>query len=75
MVTTKVRRIGNSLGVVIPASLLSQLNIGEGQQVTVTVADQALVLRPVSLKTSRLLERSKLLLATHRDAIEGVGHE
>ena len=32
----KIRRIGNSLGVVLPKDLLAQLGVGEGDELVVT---------------------------------------
>lgn len=34
----KVRKIGNSLGVVLPKELLAQLGVGEGDELVVTSA-------------------------------------
>lgn len=75
MAITKIRKVGNSAGLLIPATLMNALRIREGDTVNMEVVDGAILVRPVSLKTQRLLERSEELLRTHRDALKGIDHE
>lgn len=37
--TTTIRRVGNSLGVILPKKLLEQRNLGEGDRVSVALGD------------------------------------
>ena len=37
MVETKLRRIGNSLGIVLPSAVLKELRLSEGDEVSVAV--------------------------------------
>lgn len=75
MTITKIRKVGNSLGVLLPASALNQLKLAEGDSVSVLVVDGALSVRPISLKTERLMTRSEGLLRRHRDALIGIGND
>jgi len=38
MVDLKIRKVGNSLGVILPQEVLNQLHIGDGDKVFLTVA-------------------------------------
>lgn len=60
-----VRRIGNSLGVIIPRATLEQWGIGEGDSLVVDDAG----IRPVSPPSSQALDRLK-----HGIALETVRH-
>ena len=49
VIDLKVRRIGNSLGVVLPKEALAELDVGEGDVITLTEgADGSLRVTPAS---------------------------
>ena len=35
MTTTRIRRVGGSLGMILPKSLLERMNLGEGDEVSI----------------------------------------
>jgi putative addiction module antidote len=35
MATTKIRKVGGSLGMILPKNLLDQMNLGEGDEVSI----------------------------------------
>lgn len=48
-----IKRWGNSQGVVIPALLIKQLNLTNGQELEIEARDGAIVLTPVRTKERR----------------------
>ena len=44
--TLKVRRIGNSLGVVLPKEVLAKLRVSEGDELTISDAPAGVMLQP-----------------------------
>jgi antitoxin MazE len=47
MITTRIRKWGNSLAVRFPMSVLSQINLQENGEVEIKVEDNKLILSPV----------------------------
>jgi putative addiction module antidote len=52
----KVRRVGNSRGVVLPASLLEELGLSEGDQLFATRTQDGLLLSPYDPTLARAIE-------------------
>jgi antitoxin component of MazEF toxin-antitoxin module len=50
MVITKIRKIGNSLGIGIPVPILNELNLSVGASVELVVEDSVLKVIPVQTK-------------------------
>lgn len=75
MTTTKCREIGNSLGVLLSGTVRQQLNLRKGDEMSVAVIDGALVMRPVSPRTARILASAPDLMRQHRDALQDLGVE
>jgi putative addiction module antidote len=67
--TLKVRRIGNSLGVVLPKEVLAQLNVGEGAELTVTDTPDGVALRAYDAELARQLEIGRKLMHRYRNAL------
>lgn len=44
-VERKIRKIGNSLGVILPADMLKQINAAEGDSVYVELKDDQIIIR------------------------------
>jgi antitoxin component of MazEF toxin-antitoxin module len=42
----KIRKIGNSLGVILPSDLLKYLELKEGSSVNVTMSNEKIVIEP-----------------------------
>jgi antitoxin ChpS len=47
---TQVRKIGNSSGTIIPAQLLKQMHLNEGDSLDVVIGEGCIVIRPVKEK-------------------------
>lgn len=67
--TLKVRRIGNSLGVVLPKEVLVKLRVGEGDQLSVSETPDGVALTPYDDETERQLEIARDLMSRYRNAL------
>jgi putative addiction module antidote len=66
----KVRRIGNSLGVVLPKETLAQLGVGEGDELIVTrMPGGVLRLTPGEVDLERQIEVARRGMKRYRDAL------
>ncbi len=67
---TKLRKIGNSLGVILPKETLNELQVEEGQALYVTKAeDGSLRLAPVDEEFERQMEIGRDLTKRYRNAL------
>ena len=64
-----VRRIGNSLGVVLPKDLLDHYGIKEGDTVDVERGERAIELRPRNADLSEQLKAARIGMAKYRVAL------
>ena len=53
---TQVRKIGNSAGTIIPAPLLKELKLREGDSIDVSVSDNCIIIKAASGKPKSALE-------------------
>jgi antitoxin ChpS len=53
---TQVRKIGNSAGAIIPAPVLKELKLREGDSIDVSVSDNCIIIRPATGKPKYSLE-------------------
>lgn len=67
--TLKVRKIGNSLGVVLPKEVLAKLNVEEGAELTVTETPDGLVLSAYDDEVARQIEIGRDLMKRYRNAL------
>lgn len=51
---TQIRKIGNSLGNIIPATLIRQLDLSEGADIEVKVVGQKIIIEPIQPKKKPL---------------------
>ena len=66
----KLRKIGNSLGIVLPKEALAHLKIEEGDSVCATEgADGSLRLSPSSPEVARQLEEAQDIIKRYRNAL------
>ena len=65
----KVRRIGNSLGVVLPKAVLARLRVGEGETLAATETPDGLVLRAVDDRVAGQVEAARDLMRRYRNAL------
>jgi putative addiction module antidote len=62
MTTLKIRKIGNSLGVVLPKEVLDRLSIGEGEHLTLVEAPNELRLLKGEAGFDQKLEAAKYVM-------------
>lgn len=66
----KLRKIGNSVGVVLPKEALAHLKVQEGDTICVTEsADGSLRMTPTSPEVTRQLEAAQGLVRRYRHAL------
>jgi putative addiction module antidote len=66
----KVRKIGNSLGIVLPKETLAQLGVGEGDELIVTnTPDRALRVTRGEVELDRQLEAARKGMKRYRNAL------
>ena len=66
----KLRKIGNSVGVVLPKEALAHLNLREGDMVSLTeAADGSLRLAAANAEFSRQLEIAKDVMDRYRNTL------
>ncbi|OFW18793.1 MAG: AbrB family transcriptional regulator [Acidobacteria bacterium RIFCSPLOWO2_02_FULL_65_29] len=66
----KLRKIGNSVGIVLPREALTHLNVGEGDTVCVTdAAGGSLRLSPGTAESRRQLEAAQNVIRFYRNAL------
>ena len=70
--TLKVRRIGNSLGVVLPKEVLAKLNVGEGAELTVTDTPDGVALSAVDDDTADLMKLAEGIMAKRRRVLKAL---
>ena len=69
MVTLKIRKIGNSLGVVLPKEVLAKLRAEEGDEVHFTESPEGFRLTPYDAEFERQMEMAERVMRKHRDAL------
>jgi len=66
----KLRKIGNSVGIVLPREALTHLNVSEGDTVCVTeAAAGSLRLSPGTAESARQLEAAQNVIRFYRNAL------
>lgn len=70
--TLKVRRIGNSLGVVLPKEVLAKLNVGEGAELTVTDTPDGVALTATRDDTAELMKLAEGIMAKRRRVLKAL---
>ncbi len=67
--TLKVRRIGNSLGVVLPREVLAKLRVGEGDALSVSETPDGVSLTPYDGEIERQLSAARDIMGRYRNAL------
>jgi putative addiction module antidote len=65
----KVRKIGNSLGVILPREVISQLKVGEGDSVALSEAPDGYHLTPYDPEIARQVEIGKKIMRRYRNTL------
>jgi len=64
----KVRKIGNSLGVILPRATLDELNVEEGDELFVVHTPEGLRLTPYDPDFADAVADAREFMRTHRNA-------
>ncbi|MES1156305.1 MAG: AbrB/MazE/SpoVT family DNA-binding domain-containing protein [Alphaproteobacteria bacterium] len=68
-VTLKVRRIGNSLGVVLPKEVIAKLRVGEGDQLAVSDTPDGVALRAFDGELQEQIDAARRAMKRYRNAL------
>lgn len=69
----KIRRIGNSLGVVLPKEMLQRLRVAEGDRIFFTSApDGSIRVTPYDPEFERQMEAARKGMAAYRNALRSL---
>jgi putative addiction module antidote len=69
MVKLTVRKIGNSLGVILPQETLSDLNVKEGDTLSATATPEGVRLTAFDPEFAAQLEVAKTVMRENRDVL------
>ena len=73
MLDLKVRKVGNSLGVVLPKEVLSRLNLEDGDKVFLTEApDGSYRITPYDPEFEKQLKIGKKFMAKYRNTLKAL---
>lgn len=67
--TLKVRKIGNSLGVVLPKDVLAKLRVSEGDELIVSETPDGVALTGYDAEVARQIEIGRDLMKRYRNAL------
>ena len=67
--TLKVRKIGNSLGVVLPKDVLAKLRVGEGDELAVSDTPDGVALSSYDAETLRQIELMRDIMDRYRNTL------
>ena len=65
----KIRRVGNSLGLVLPKEALAQLNVGDGDQLYITEAPGGFRLTAADPEFAKQMEIAEKGMKRYRNAL------
>jgi putative addiction module antidote len=66
----KLRKVGNSIGVVLPKDVLAHLKVGEGDKICVTDGtDGSVRLSPASAEFTRQMEAANDIIRRYRNTL------
>ena len=70
--TLKVRKIGNSLGVVLPKDVLAKLRVSEGDELTVSETAEGVALQAADEDTAELMKLAEDIMAKRRRVLKAL---
>ena len=68
-ISVKVRRIGNSLGLILPKEAAQLLQAEEGETLTVTRSPDGLRLTPYEPDFERKIEKARSIMSRYKNAL------
>jgi putative addiction module antidote len=72
MTRLKIRKIGNSLGVVLPKDVLEQLKVKEGDTLNVAAAPTGITLSVSDEEVDRLMEMAERIMDENREVLRAL---
>lgn len=70
MVSLKIRKIGNSLGVVLPKEVIAQLRTGEGEEVFLLEGpNNSYRITPFDPAFGKKMQKAEEIMARHRNTL------
>ena len=69
MTTLTIRRIGNSLGVILPQEIIGKLKVGEGDRITLTESPEGMRITPYDPEFEKQMEISRKGMRKFRNAL------
>ena len=73
MVELKIRKFGNSLGVVLPKEVISRLQTGDGQRVfLIEAADGDYRLTPYDPAFEKRMDKAEKIMARYRNTLHAL---
>ena len=73
MVELKVRKFGNSLGVVLPKDVINRLHTGDGEKLfLIEAADGDYRLTPYDPKFEKKMEKAEEIMSRYRNALRAL---
>lgn len=69
METLKIRKVGNSLGVVLPKTITSRLHVGEGDSIYLSEAPDGFRLTAMDESFAREMEAAEEIMREDRDLL------
>jgi len=70
MTTLKITQIGNSLGIILPKEILTQLNVDKGDTLFVTRTPDGVAFTGYDPKIARQMEVARKIMRENRDALK-----
>lgn len=69
---TKIRKIGNSLGVILPKEVLARMHVGEGDEVMLSETPLGVALRAYAEPKASQLEVARDVMARRRNVLKAL---
>lgn len=70
MVTLKIRKVGNSLGIVLPKEVISRLRTGQGEEVFLLEGpDNTYRITPFDPTFEKKMEKAEEIMARYRNTL------
>jgi putative addiction module antidote len=70
VIELKLRKVGNSVGLVLPKEVLAHLDVDEGDTICITeAADGSVRLAPASAEFTRQMETAKDIIKRYRNTL------
>lgn len=72
MIALKVRKLGNSMGILLPKEVLNQLNVDKGDTVYFTKSPDGFHITPYDFEFAKQMELAKEVMKEDRDVLRAL---